>query len=118
MKTTPTSGNMAATINPVSNLESTDRWVTKPEVAAHLRISVRSVEKRMTEGLPYHPFGRSIRFLLSEVDAYARTVTLKIDTSRKKIDPCDATQQSIALSGPPPHINVTKPESPKTKGRV
>jgi predicted DNA-binding transcriptional regulator AlpA len=98
MKNESISGDWAAPIE--SGSEGTPRapekFVLLRDVAAHLGISPRSVQKRMTEGLPYHRFGRSVRFLLSEVDAYTRS-TLKVDTRNRKIDPLSSTPKVVTI---------------------
>ncbi len=109
-----TSGNHAASNNLASPSLATrstifsipgEKFVLLSDIATHLGISRRSVQKRMREGLPFHRFGRSIRFLVSEVDAYARNTTLHIDTTRKKIDPRDAASPPRATL----HLTIDKP---------
>lgn len=48
----------------------TEPWLTKQQVAAHLKFSTRWVEKRVTEGMPCRRFGGQPRFQLSAVEAW------------------------------------------------
>lgn len=47
---------------------------TKAEIAAHFRVSARTVERWMKKGMPYRkPYENgSVRFCLAECDAWAR----------------------------------------------
>jgi excisionase family DNA binding protein len=48
-----------------------ETYATKKEMAAHLRVTERTVENWMVKGLPYYRLGsRRTRFKLSEVDAW------------------------------------------------
>lgn len=47
-----------------------ETYVTKRTLAATLAVGVRTIERHMTTGLPFHRFGGSVRFLLSEVENY------------------------------------------------
>jgi len=50
---------------------SSEQWVRLPDVAAHLSVSHSWVNKAVQFGLlPVHRVGRSLRFRLSEVDAW------------------------------------------------
>lgn len=55
--------------------------VTKVEVAAHFRVSPRTVERWMRRGMPFHkPFeGGLVRFSLRACDEWSRTA---FDTER------------------------------------
>lgn len=41
--------------------------LTKKELAAHFKISIPTIDRLMTQGLPYTKIGRSVRFNLEEV---------------------------------------------------
>jgi excisionase family DNA binding protein len=44
-------------------------YVTKPELARHLRVSVRTVDNMMARhDIPYVLIGRLVRFKITEVD--------------------------------------------------
>lgn len=49
---------------------SDGRWLTKRELARHLRYSERWVELRVREGMPHLRVGGQLRFRPSEVEAY------------------------------------------------
>ncbi len=55
--------------------------ITRKELAAHLGLSLRTVDNLVTSGrIPYLKLGRAVRFDLSEVEAALRekfTVTAK-----------------------------------------
>ena len=55
---------MAATTN------NTERWVTKRELAFHLSISTRMVEKLQPQGLPFLSVGAANRYQVSAVTAW------------------------------------------------
>jgi excisionase family DNA binding protein len=65
-------GMEATAINQEPALGSPERWVTKRELAAHLGMSERWIELRVRDGMPSVRFGRSRRFLISEVEAWLR----------------------------------------------
>jgi len=44
--------------------------LTKAELATLLKVSQRSIQRRIAEGMPYERIGRSIRFDLSTVSAW------------------------------------------------
>jgi excisionase family DNA binding protein len=53
-------------------LKTADAMLTKPEVAKHFGITVRTLENWMTQGyVPYLRFGRVIRFSLADVQRHA-----------------------------------------------
>ena len=46
---------------------------TKPEVARHFGITVRTLENWMTQGyVPYLRFGRAVRFILADVQMHVQ----------------------------------------------
>jgi hypothetical protein len=47
-------------------------WLSKREIATHLRFSVRWVELRVNEGMPCERWGGRLRFRASEVEAWLR----------------------------------------------
>ena len=48
----------------------TDTWMTRAEVAAYLKVSVKTVDRRTKTGeLPARRVGRSVRYLKAEIDA-------------------------------------------------
>jgi excisionase family DNA binding protein len=50
-----------------------ENWITKKELAQHLRVSESFLEKQMAqEGLPYLRIGRAVRFRLEEVSDWLR----------------------------------------------
>jgi hypothetical protein len=57
---------------PIRHPEKPEPWVTKSELAAHLKVSVRTVSRRMAAGMPYtRKFNNSPpRFRISDVDAW------------------------------------------------
>jgi excisionase family DNA binding protein len=44
--------------------------LTTAELAAHLRFSERWIRYRLAEGMPHKRYGRTLRFIASEVDAW------------------------------------------------
>ncbi len=50
--------------------EQTERRLTLAELAAHLSMSERWIQYRLKEGLPHLRYGRSLRFIASDVDAW------------------------------------------------
>jgi excisionase family DNA binding protein len=49
-------------------------WVTSDEICKHLRISVNTLTRWMSErGMPVHRVGRSLRFKLTEIDTWIRS---------------------------------------------
>jgi excisionase family DNA binding protein len=47
-----------------------ERRLTTAELAAHLAMSERWIRYRLEEGMPHRRYGRTLRFLASEVDAW------------------------------------------------
>lgn len=47
-------------------------WVTKRQLAAHLRVTPRWVELHQHDGLPYLPMGRMNRYRISDVEAWLK----------------------------------------------
>lgn len=53
----------------INLLTAAEGWVGKKEAAAHLKISLRTLDNRMKKGvIPHIRIGRGVRFKLSEVD--------------------------------------------------
>lgn len=50
--------------------DGTEAWATKQEVARHYGYSVRWVEMRVRDGLPFRRIGGRMRFQLSSVDRW------------------------------------------------
>ena len=47
----------------------TDKWMTSPQVAMHLGISLDRLYNDISQGkIPYYKYGRSNRYLRSEID--------------------------------------------------
>jgi hypothetical protein len=61
-----------ATIIPFPNRTGFEPWVTKRELARHLRYSTRWVELRHREGLPSVLMGGRRRYRISEVESWLR----------------------------------------------
>jgi predicted DNA-binding transcriptional regulator AlpA len=53
-----------------ANQATTERWLTKRQIAEHFGFTTRWVELRMREGLPSIRLGNRRRFRLSEVEAW------------------------------------------------
>jgi hypothetical protein len=52
---------------------ATERWVTRAELAAHWRISLKTLDALVVEGLPSETWGRKMRrFNLAECEAWRR----------------------------------------------
>lgn len=50
-----------------------ERWLTRAELAAHWRISLKTLDGLVGEGLPSETWGRKIRrFNLAEAEAWRR----------------------------------------------
>ena len=47
-----------------------ERWLDKRGIAAHLSCSVRTIERRIEEGLPHRYIMGRARFRASEVEAW------------------------------------------------
>jgi excisionase family DNA binding protein len=45
-------------------------WATKGEIADHCRVSERTIERWLAQGLPSRKWGGARRFRLSEVEAW------------------------------------------------
>ena len=41
--------------------------LTKKDLAEHYKVSVPTIDRMMTQGLPYTKFGKSVRFELEKV---------------------------------------------------
>ena len=62
---------MAKTKEPRRRAVSQGDWLTIPEAAEYLGMSVRYVQKRKVDGtLPFHKFGTAIRFHKKDLDAH------------------------------------------------
>lgn len=48
-----------------------EQYVTRAELAALMAVSIRTIDKFRTEGMPSRVFGRSRRFLPSQAIAWA-----------------------------------------------
>jgi excisionase family DNA binding protein len=56
----------AATVAP-------DRYLTRVELADHLGVCTKTIDRMVREGMPRHSFGRRlVRFRLGEVEAWLR----------------------------------------------
>jgi excisionase family DNA binding protein len=54
---------------------SLPRFITKKEIAHHLRIGVRSIDNWMVQGLiPYIKIGRAVRFNIQQVEEHLNRV--------------------------------------------
>jgi hypothetical protein len=49
-----------------------EEWVTKRELAAHLKMTTRWIEVQQRLGLPFLPCGAANRYRVSEVEAWLR----------------------------------------------
>jgi hypothetical protein len=50
-----------------------ERWMTRHELAAHLQISLKTLDALVAEGMPSETWGRKMRrFSLVEVEAWRR----------------------------------------------
>ncbi len=49
-----------------------ERRLTTAELAEHLAMSERWIRYRLEEGMPHKRYGRTLRFVASEVDAWLR----------------------------------------------
>jgi alkylhydroperoxidase family enzyme len=47
-------------------------WVTKRELARHLKMTTRWIEQQQSLGMPFLPCGRSNRYNIPEVEAWLR----------------------------------------------
>lgn len=53
--------------------DTVEPWVTSEEICAYLRISANTLTRWLAvRGMPGHRIGRSLRFRLSEVDAWIK----------------------------------------------
>lgn len=56
-------------------IERGERYFTKREVAAHLRLSVRTIERMQRDGLPFYRVRGNVNlYRKSEVDAFVSTL--------------------------------------------
>lgn len=59
----------ASKLDGINMLTAAEAWVGKKEAAAHLKISLRTLNSWMKKGvIPHMRIGRGVRFKLSEVD--------------------------------------------------
>lgn len=49
---------------------ASERRLTTAELADHLAMSERWIRYRLDEGMPHRRYGRTLRFIVSEVDAW------------------------------------------------
>lgn len=47
-----------------------EAWLTKPQLADRLNVSVRWIDLRRKEGMPSHTWAGVVRFRLSEVERW------------------------------------------------
>jgi hypothetical protein len=47
-------------------------WVTKKELAAHLKMTTRWIEQQQRCGMPFLPCGMANRYTVAEVEAWIR----------------------------------------------
>ncbi len=47
-----------------------DNYINKKQLSAYIGMSVGFINDWLSKGLPYHKFGRSVRFRLSEVQTW------------------------------------------------
>jgi len=48
-----------------------DRYLTRAELAAHLNVSTKTIDRMLREGMPSHRFGRRlVRLRLGEVEKW------------------------------------------------
>jgi hypothetical protein len=61
-------------VSAIHALESPQaRWITRTELAAHWRISLKTLDALVREGLPSETWGRKMRrFNLAECEAWRR----------------------------------------------
>lgn len=53
--------------------DTVEPWVTSEEICTYLRISANTLTRWLAvRGMPGHRIGRSLRFRLSEVDAWVK----------------------------------------------
>ena len=62
---------------------ASDRLLLKKEIAERLQVSVSTISKLQTQGLPCIPFGKSVRFDYSEVVAWAKENRNKLRADSK-----------------------------------
>jgi phage terminase Nu1 subunit (DNA packaging protein) len=55
----------AVTTQDAITYDPAERFITKAELARHLGLSVRWVERQLSRGLPHHRVGGSVRFQLT-----------------------------------------------------
>lgn len=54
-------------------IEEREHWVTKQQLADHLKVTRRWIELQQHHGLPYQPMGPAMnRYIVSEVEAWIR----------------------------------------------
>lgn len=47
-----------------------DPWLTKQQLAAHLKMSTRTIDRMTLEGLPYTQLGKRRRYKTAEVEQW------------------------------------------------
>jgi hypothetical protein len=58
--------------DPVDTSDFGERWLTKREIAAYLRVTERFIELQQQVGLPVFRMGAVNRYRVSEVEAWSR----------------------------------------------
>ena len=52
---------------------SDPRFMTPKQLSSTLQVSLRSIRRRIQEGMPYSRFGGAVRFDLDEVKSWLKT---------------------------------------------
>lgn len=74
----------AARLQPPTTVQvaSYDPWLTRPQLAAHLQVSLRTIENWRRQGyLPHYKAGRLVRYKLSDIQV-AWEARMKRDAHR------------------------------------
>ena len=50
------------------------KYITKKELSIIMSLSTPKIDKDMKKGLPFHKFGRSVRFIEDEVMAWYKSL--------------------------------------------
>jgi excisionase family DNA binding protein len=61
---------LGGTRSDISNKSVFENWITKPQLARALSVSISFVNKMMLEGLPHLKMGRAVRFRVDAVVAW------------------------------------------------
>jgi hypothetical protein len=63
---------------PLGVAPRTEQWVTKRELATHLKVTTRWIELQYPHGLPHLRRGRIVRYRISEVESWLHSSATRV----------------------------------------